>query len=415
VFVYPRWSIDATAAEAYWAPAAAAAVVVLLWVSRHRIGRTPLAAVLYFALTLSPALGFFDVFYTRYSPVADRWQYLACIGLIAGVVGGVRVGVNRLGRGAVAPAVAALALLLVACGTLTWREASHYRDAETLWRATLEDNPRAFAAHNNLGGLLLQRGETPEAETHFREAIRIQPDFPESYNNLGIVLHNRGRVDEAIRQYLKAIQLFPAYAEAHNNLGVSLAAQGRIEEAMEQFEQALRLQPQLVNALRNLGTALLHLGRVDEALTQLELAARHGPGSAETWVLLGRARARQGLSSEAAAAYRQALALAPRSGEAALALAWMLATDPNPEGRDGGEAVRLAELALRRVAGDPARRYDVLAAAYAEAGRYPEAVASAAQALELARRTGQTELAADVASRLGLYESRQPFRVGAGR
>lgn len=311
VFVYPRWKIDATDFRAYLFPVATIAVIYLLWHYRHKIGRGPLTAVLFFALTLSPALGFFDVYYTRYSFVADRWQYLACIGLLAGLAAGVRTGLTRSGaRGAVVGFLT-LCVLLLGLGRLTWKEAANYRDAETIWRATLAESPLAFAAHINLGSMLLQRGELAQAELHLRTAVQIQPDFPESRNNLGIVLHNRGHVAEAIAEYHEALRIYPDYADAHNNLGISLAAQGDLDGALTQFQTAVRLFPDFVNALRNLGTALLYLGRPGEATVHFERTVDIDPQDADNWILLGDAQAALGGTAEAIAAYGEALRLAP--------------------------------------------------------------------------------------------------------
>lgn len=273
IFVYPRWRIAPADPSAWLYPLAVVATLALLWSLRTRLGRGPLVAALYFAATLAPALGFFDVFYTRYSQVADRWQYLASVGLIAAVVAALAQAASRLGARGAALGAATTALVLAGLGAATWRESGYYEDAETRWRVTLEKNPRAVPAHNNLGGMLLRAGELDEAERHFREAIHIEPDFPESHNNLGIVLHDRGRLDEAIAEYREALRIWPSYADAHNNLGISIAERGGLEEAEAEFREAVRLNANMVNAQHNLGSLLLALGRSAEAEEHLRRAA----------------------------------------------------------------------------------------------------------------------------------------------
>jgi cytochrome c-type biogenesis protein CcmH/NrfG len=114
-------------------------------------------------------------------------------------------------------------------------------------------------------------------------------------------------------------------------------------------------------------------------------------------------------------AYREALRLGPGNSEALNSLAWILATNRGAEIRDGKEAVDLAERACQGLSQGQDRpgRLDTLAAAYAEAGRYPEAVATAHQAVELAGNAGDERLAKDIAERLALYESGRPFRQAA--
>jgi tetratricopeptide (TPR) repeat protein len=411
LFVYPRWTIDRGQLGAYVYPAAALALMALLWAVRRKIGRGPLAGVAFFVLTLTPALGFFDVFYTRYAFVADRWQYLACCGLFAVAAAGLGSILARSGKAGRVLGVVAAASVLAGLGVSTWSESRHYSDAETLWRATLEENPHAFAAHNNLGGMLLRRGETRSAERHFRDAVHIQPDFPESRNNLGIVLHTSGRFEEASAEYREAIRLHPAYADAYNNLGITLAAQGEFEAAVEQFETAVRLQPQFAKALLNLGTAQAYLGRDADAIARFEEALAVEPEHSAAWALLGDAQARVGRSGEAVEAYREALRLEPGSARVALDLAWILATDPAVHVRNGADAVRLAETVVARPGGEAAMALDVLAAAYAEAGRFEAAVTTAERALEASRQAGAADLEQAIAPRLSLYRNHQAFRT----
>ena len=84
-----------------------------------------------------------------------------------------------------------LAVLLFGLGRFTWKEAAHYRDAETLWRATLEENPHAVAAHSNLGIVLHNRGAIDESVTWYREALRIMPGYSSANDNLGRALRQK--------------------------------------------------------------------------------------------------------------------------------------------------------------------------------------------------------------------------------
>jgi protein O-mannosyl-transferase len=157
-FIYPRWNIDAGQWWQWLFPLAAITVAAMLWVWRRRIGRGPLAAMLFFVGTLGPALGFVNVYPMRYSFVADHFQYLASAGLIAAAVAAAAT-VVRQRTVRIASGVAVTALFCI----LTWRQGRIYHDPETLWRDTLAKNPDCWMAHNNLGVLLAARGDLPGA------------------------------------------------------------------------------------------------------------------------------------------------------------------------------------------------------------------------------------------------------------
>ena len=256
-FNYPRWQVDVTDPAQVAYPLAAVATIVALWVARHRIGSGPLVAVLLFAGTLLPALGFFDVFPMRYSFVADHFQYLASIGLIAlGVSAGARLLEQWAPKQAsVARAIAATLVLMLA--TLTWRQSHIYADHETLWRDTVQKNPASWMGHTSLGALLGRRGALGEAERHYREAVRLNPDFGIARINLGGLLANQGRFDEAIPHMREAVRLEPGSLEPHLSLGRALLYNGRSDEAIIWFRRAVARWPEDAQAHALLEQALV--------------------------------------------------------------------------------------------------------------------------------------------------------------
>ncbi|HXI84071.1 MAG TPA: tetratricopeptide repeat protein [Verrucomicrobiae bacterium] len=279
-FIYPHWEIDAGAAWQYSYPLAAVMVLVALWSLRARIGKGPLVAVLFFGITLAPALGFINVYPFRYSYVADHFQYLAGIGLIALAVGACAAVFQQAGqrcRG-LGPLAGSIVLLLL--GTATWGQAHAYRDLETLWRDTVAKNPDAWLAHNNLGTVFRQADKPEEAIEQFQQALQIKPDLAEAHYNLGVTLAQLDRFQEAIGHYDEALRLKPDFAEAHYNLGVALAESGRVPEAMKHWEQALRIKPDYAEAHFNLGLMLAAQGRTTEASQHyrkaLDLAIQKG-------------------------------------------------------------------------------------------------------------------------------------------
>ncbi|MFZ0825885.1 MAG: tetratricopeptide repeat protein [Verrucomicrobiia bacterium] len=397
-FIYPRWEIQP---EVWWQwlfPIAAIGAVAGLWLARRRMGRGPLVAVLFFVGTLGPALGFVNVYPMRYSFVADHFQYLAAVGLIT--LGA--AGLARLPRLIPATLVALLA-------ALTWQQTGIYRNLDILWRDTLAKNPDCWLAHNNLGIYLYNEGRMEEAMDHYQKAIRINPNRFDTFYNLGAALAAEGRFDEAIANYHLALQINPNYAYALNNLGIALANQGRLDEAIPCYRQAIQIEPDFPGALNNLGVALAASGQLDEAIEAFHKSIQINPTSSSTLNNLGHVLAARGRFEEAIENYHQAIQINPDFAEALNNLAWVLAASPDDKLRNGAGAVRLAERACELTRHGQPWFMRTLAAAYAEAGRFPEAVAAAEKAEQLAAGAGLTAAAAKNRQLLELFRSGKPY------
>jgi len=291
-FIYPRWSIDPTDWRQWLFPLAAAGAIGMLWRRRNQWGTGPLVAVLFFVATLGPALGFFNVYPFRFSFVADHYQYLASMGLVALFAAAASGQANtwQLGR---ETRWAVSASLLIVLGALTWKQAGVYRDAETLWRDTLAKNPGCWLAHNNLGLLLEHRGEAFAAEEQYRQALQIYPDDVKAHVNLGNALLRQGKASEAIGQYQEALRIKPDYVRAHINLGNVLLLQGDLREAIGHYEEALRIDPDSAEAHLNLAVTLEQAGQALGAARQYELALRLNPDLTSASNALARLRGEQ--------------------------------------------------------------------------------------------------------------------------
>jgi tetratricopeptide (TPR) repeat protein len=397
-FIYPRWDVSAAFGWAWLFPSAFAAVVATLWQMRVRIGRGPLVAVLFFAGTLFPALGFMNVYPFRYSFVADHFQYLASVGLVILAA----IGLARLPR-LISP------VFLVVLAFLTWKQAGIYRSLETLWSDTVAKNPESWMAQNNLGIVLQRNGQNDEAIDHFQKALQLDPNKFEIQNNLGYLLSVGGRLREAFPHLEKALEINPNYAEAHYNLGNALLRTGRVAEAIVQLQQAVEIDPTYVPAHSNLGSAFLQTGQLDQSLAHLEKALEIDPNYKAAHFNLANTLLQIGRTEEAVSHLERVLAIDPGDAEAQKNMAWVLATCPDPRLRDGAKAVELAERASRADSGNPIVG-TTLAAAYAEAGRFSDAVATAENALQLATSSGNLQLAAVIRSHLEFYRAEQPFR-----
>jgi hypothetical protein len=285
IFIYPRWQVDASVSWQYIFPAAVLAAVAALWFLRGRIGRGPLTALLFFVMTLTPALGFFNVYPMRFSFVADHFQYLASIGIIVLVVAAA-----ASWRGARRKALLAVSTAVVVAifGTLTWRQCYIYKDFETIWRDTLRKNPSAGIGWNNLGGYLfystLQPG-TPdygnverleEAIRCFDQAIKLNFDAAHAHNNRGAANSRLGRYDLALRDFNKAIELGPGVVESYTNRGNLHIRMGNLEPALRDYNKALELTPKAADALYT--RAMIHgeLGHYEQAMADLKKAQSLG-------------------------------------------------------------------------------------------------------------------------------------------
>ncbi|MDW8308704.1 MAG: tetratricopeptide repeat protein, partial [Verrucomicrobiales bacterium] len=355
-FIYPRWEVSTAVWWQWLFPAGALAVVGVLWALRGRIGRGPLTAVLFFAGTLFPALGFFNVYPMRFSFVADHFQYLASVGLIAlAAEGACKVTATIKARGVVGQWPGRwVAVPVVVLGALTWRQCGVYRDLETLWRDTLAKNPGCWMAHNNLGHLLATRGQIAEAEAHYRKALEQKPDYEEALNNLGHALLLRGKVEEAMEYFGRALAREPNHPQALNNLGVALLGQGREEEALDCFRRSLAVAPHNPETLNNYGAALAARKQFAEALACYEKSLRLRPGQAQAHLNVGVTLRQMGRVPEAVAHLSEAVRLAPELVRARSELAAALAA----VGRLS-EALEQAREAVRLAPGDASALYNL--------------------------------------------------------
>jgi len=283
-------------------------------------------------------------------------------------------------------------------------------DAIVQFEKTLDLKPDFAIVQYNLGYCFLQKGMVNKAITHFQRALEIKPDYADAYNTLGDSLLQSGRVKEAIVQYRKALEINPDFAEAHNNLGYSLCQLGQVNEAIVQLQRALEIKPNSAEAHNNLGYSFLRIGRVDEAIIQFQRAIELQPRFVQACNNLGNAFRRKGMAADAVAAYQKTIALQPQYIPAQINLAWLLATWPEPSVRDGSKAVVLAEEANRLVEGKDPRVLRTLAAAYAETGRFPDAVLTARRALTLALAQSNAGLTNELMLEIGLYQTNVPCR-----
>jgi tetratricopeptide (TPR) repeat protein len=289
-----------------------------------------------------------------------------------------------------------------------------YEAAIPEWRELLQMNPDDYRIHNNLALALAQTGQLEEAIAEYEKALEFYPYSAEAYTNLGLALATKGRLDEARAAFEKAVDMNPTLLEARYNLGVTLASQGQLDRALPHFEKAVEINSNSAEAHYDLAIALASRGEPDQALLHFAKTVELNPDFAEAHCSLGTMLYAQARVQEALAQWREALRLNPNFALAMMQTAHALAASPEASDRNGAEAVKLAEQAVQLSGARNPAYLDTLAAAYAEAGRFPEAVETARRALELARQLNQGDLVEALNARIKLYEAQKPYRATMG-
>ena len=396
----------AGAANVAGAVAAAAGLIAVTVATIRQARRRPYLVIgwLWFLGMLLPVIGLVQVGGQSW---ADRYSYLPVIGLLVAVVWGAADLAQRSRAGRIALAAAAL-LALAALSVATALQVARWKDTRTLFTyalAVTRDNP---IAHQCLGDVLLEENQVALAVPHYREAVRLAPDFADAHNKLGSALGALGHYDDAIAQFVLGLRS-GENAEVRHNLGYTYQRLGRIDEAIPQYELALRRDPQNYLALVHLGEVLGARNRLAESERYLRRALAIDPRDQVPRRALAVTLTLEGQVEGAIHEYREILGSSPDDLDALNNVAWIRATHAEARHRDGAEAVRLAERARDRSSEPQAVLYSTLAAAYAEAGRFPEAVAAGQRAVALARAAGESESAGRYLQQLADYRAGRPF------
>jgi protein O-mannosyl-transferase len=316
-------------------------------------------------------------------------------------------------------------------------------DAILLYRQALACKPKYPEAHFFLGRALEAKGQTAEAMSEYREALRLQPDFDTAHIMAGLLLAKEKKFNAAVAHYKAALMSNPESAPAESDWGMALMQQGRWKESIVHYRQALRLNPILAEAHANLGVAYLQTGRLAEGTTELRAALKINPGDTETRINLAMALNQQqqwgesaellrpmalsgptnfnvqfqyglalehlGQTSDAMSHYAAALVQNPDFPDALQHCAWIAATDARPELRNGVKAVEWAVRACELTGQQRPAMLLTLAAAYAEAGRFEDALATVGKAESLARTLGQKGLEAEAGHLRAAFAAGKPF------
>jgi protein O-mannosyl-transferase len=395
---------------------------------------------LWFFLTLAPVIGVVQV---GTQSIADRYTYIPLIGLFVIVAWGGWEALNLLRIPRFVPALGA-SIALVLCAGLTRTQLQYWHDSIALFQHAANVTAYNGVAEADLGFALAEQGHYDQAIVHYKTALQTQPRAT-IWNNLGQSLVATGRMEEAINAFQKALKLNPSFGSAHHNLALALARTGRQQESLVHFGDAARLQPENASVHNNYAMMLGRAGRTDEAMQEFQMALRLAPNVAATHFNLANLLVQQHAQDEAMAHYLEALRLNPtfveahcniaslllekgRTKDAAahyiaalhakpnylpamVSLAWIYATASDEAGsQHAAEAVRLAEHACQISGCKQSGVLDTLAAAYANAGQFEEAIKTGEEAFSVAKATGENNFAESIRARIALYKKGSPFR-----
>jgi tetratricopeptide (TPR) repeat protein len=227
---------------------------------------------------------------------------------------------------------------------------------------------------------------------------------------LGELLLKQGQLRDADVAFSRALDLGDSAAALHRHIGESYLEHNLPREALDHLMAALVVWPNDDELLYNLGIAELAAGKLANAITHLKRSHELAPNDANVCFQLANALHGSGATREALLSYRQALKIRPGWSFATNNLAWILATNLDASLRDGREAVRLAEaLCLADDYSDPSS-LATLAAAYAEVGRFDDAVLTNKRAVQLAEELGQSSLAKRLSDRAATFAAGRAVR-----
>ncbi len=415
--VYPRWTADpARAADWLW-PVVVLTALGLTWIFRQRLGRGPLAALLFYAGALLPASGLLNMYGLKIASAADRWAYLPALGLITLAAAVFTLASARLANIWLARSAVLLVLALLAAGT--WNHAAVFASDGVLWRSVIRLNPGSGLAHYNLAGWLETQGEREQAMVELRQTLAVEPAYSQAYVNLGNDLVDAGQVEEGIGLLRKALALglnVPAHGRAraeavlHYNLGRALNLAGQQEEAKACFQTSVAADAQFDPPLLSLGMFHQARGEFAQAGEYLQKFIRLKPGVILAHDLYGVSLQRQRRIAEAVAEYQAALARDANDMPALVNLSWVLATCPEQSLRNGGQALELAQRVTRNGETGGSNALRSLAAAQAETGLFDEALNTLANARLTAVAERNSGIMEDLRHDSLLYQHREPCR-----
>ncbi|MHC4397420.1 MAG: tetratricopeptide repeat protein [Planctomycetota bacterium] len=274
----------------------------------------------------------------------------------------------------------------------------------------LKFEPNYAAANYVLGEAMFKSGRIKDALRCWNVAALLEPDNHKTHNSLGEAFYKLGKTNQAIEHWAEALRLNPDAGVSYFNLGQVFAEQNKLDEAVKHFNEALRIKPRWPVVRCNLGNIYHRQGRFDLAIKQYAEALRFQSDSLDARLGLARTFTQMGKPKAAVENYYRILKRKPNRIDVLDDLAWILASDPDADVRNPADALKFARRACELTKYEQPEKLDTLAAAYAAAGNFSEAIRTAEKAVQLAETAGNNELIRQINSRLQLYKAGRPYR-----
>jgi Tfp pilus assembly protein PilF len=377
----------------------------IFFIRRARSQPCLLAGWCWFLVMLLPVIGLVQV---GMQSIADRYMYLPSIGLFIVVAWGM-AGLASLSQWWRTGMVLGATGLILACLLDTRQQLHYWRNSVTLFSRATEVTRESNSMSNYLlGNAYAETGDMDAAARSFRTTLQIAPDFEQAHNQLGWVLVQQKKFAEAEAQFGEILRLNPYSANAHKHLGDVLVREGKYAEAEAEYSNALMIKPD--DAVINQALAIASLkAESEKKLANLYNALKILP-TPETHTQIAVILAIKGEFQDAIEHYNEALRLRPDSPDVLNNLAWLLATCTDAHIRDGAQAIKYAKRACELTHYNMTPLVGTLAAAYAEVGRFDDAISTAQKACTLASKSGEQDLLRRNQELLALYRAHQPYR-----
>jgi len=253
-----------------------------------------------------------------------------------------------------------------------------------------------------------KKGDYDKAITDFDKAIGINPKFAYAYGNRGLTWAKKGDYDKAIADYTKAIEINPRDADAYGSRGNAWYDKGDYDKAIADYTKVIEIDPRDADAYGNRGNAWGKKGDYDKVIADYTKAIEINPRNANAYGSRGYAWGKKGDYDKVIADYTKAIEIDPKFADAYNGLAWIMATCPEGKYRDGKRAVELAEKAVALK--DAASFLDTLAAAYAEAGRFQDAIKTQERVITKLKQESGTQYLPQCEKHLSSYKAGKPWR-----